>query len=212
MHPLSWLLICCFLAQPLWGQEELPFWRQKAKVFKQIKERRKIVVSVKLQPEGGEKKVRITGAGAVNVPLYFAVEQIQRFEQLPKVSSYFKKVTHDKEKKEVYFFMQALGTQVRFIQKYQWGVQTPEKAQMDWLVTWGRLKGMVGHYKLSRLSTGQTEITIWAHLKKEDIPIPDFLLNFTLEVIAEKVAQKMRTFIENNYREAKRVQEQYGKK
>lgn len=78
------------------------------------------------------------------------------------------------------------------------------------MVKWGLLRGMVGHYQLRKISSGKTEIAFWASMKKMDIPLPDFLFNFTLEVIAEKVAQKMRAYIEGNYRSAKKVQEQYG--
>jgi hypothetical protein len=209
-------LICSIVGgvfglSPMWAysQEELPFWRLKPKLEKQIIENRKIVVSVDADTQGRASHIRMVGVGAVNVPLYFAVEQIQRFEELTQVSSYFKKVKHDKEKKEVYFHIQALGQQIRFIQKYQWGPRTSEAAQMDWKITWGKLDGMVGHYKMRQISPMKTEIAIWASMKKLDIPLPEFLVNFTLEVIAEKTAQKMRTFIEKQFRDTRTIRENY---
>ncbi len=194
------------------AQEELPFWRLKPKLEKQITEQRKIVVSVDVESKGRESKIRMLGVGAINVPLYFAKEQIQHFEELPKVSSYFKIVKHDPAKQEVYFFIKAFGKQIRFLQKYKWGKQTAEEAQMDWTVTWGKLEGMVGHYKLRQISPTQTEIALWSSMKKMDIPLPEFLINFTLEVIAEKTAQKMRAFIEDNFHKAKTQRESHVKK
>ncbi len=194
------------------AQEELPFWRQKPKLEKQINEQRKVVVSVNVETTGRESDIRMIGVGALNVPIYFAVEQIQRFEELPKVSSYFKKVKHNRKKQQVYFFIQAFGKQIRFVQKYKWGKRTPQEAQMDWKVTWGTLNGMVGHYKLRQISPTKTEISLWANMKKMDVPLPEFLINFTLEVIAEKTAQKMRTFIEDNFRSAKKMRENYVEK
>ncbi len=194
------------------AQEELlPFWQKKPKLQKQILDQRKVVVSVDVESQGRERKIRIVGVGALNVPLYFAVDQVQRYEELSKVSSYFQKVKHDKEKQEVYFFIKALGKQIRFVQRYKWGKQTPDEAQLDWEVKSGTIKGMVGHYKLRKISALKTEISIWASLKKMDIPLPEFLINFTLEVIAEKTAQKMRAYIEDNYRQAKEFREQYVK-
>jgi hypothetical protein len=137
---------------------------------------------------------------------------VLNFEKLPEISSYFKKVVHKKEKKEVYFHIRALGMQMRFIQKYKWGKKSLKEAQMDWKVTWGLLKGMVGHYKFRYIEPTKTEITIWSSLVKSDIPIPQFLVNFTLEVIAEKVAQKMRTFMEENFRQSLKTSRKNGQK
>ena len=194
------------------AQEELPFWRSKPKLLKRISEQRKVVVSVDVEKERRQRSIRMLGVGVVNVPLYFAVEQIQRFEELPKVSSYFQKVRHDKAKKEVYFFIKALGKQVRFIQEYKWGPRTTELAQMDWRGKWVNIQGRVGHYKLRKISPQKTEVAIWVSMKKKDIPLPKFLLNFTLEVIAEKTAQKMRSFMESRYRNAKKMREDHVKK
>ncbi len=209
---LLFLELLCGICGSAQAQEELPFWRTKPKLYKKIVQQRKVVVSVDAKTEGRVSKIRMLGVGVVNVPIYFAAEQIERFEELTAVSSYFKKVKHDKKKKEVYFFIQAMGMQIRFIQKYKWGLRTSETAQMDWKVTWGKLDGMVGHYKLRQVSPTQTEISIWSTMKKLDIPLPAFLINFTLEVIAEKTAQKMRAFIEDNFRKAKKLRENHVKR
>ena len=194
------------------AQEELPFWRTNHNLYKRITQQRKVVVSVKIETEGNERKIRMLGVGAVNVPIYFAVEQVMQFEELPKVSGYFKKVVHKRDKKEVYFHIEALGSQIRFVKTYKWGVQKPDEAQMDWFVTWGPLKGMAGHYKFRAITPVKTEVAIWASLRKLNLPLPQFLVNFTLEVIAEKTAQKMRSFMEDKYRNARKVREEYVKK
>ena len=196
----SWIILFLCAFSHLQAQEELPFWRQKTKLYNSIKNNRRVVVSVDTITKDKVSKIRVNGVGVVNVPMNFAIEQATRFEDLPSVSSYFKKVVHKREKNEVYFHMRALGFQVRFIKVYKWGHKDNQRAQLDWHVTWGRLKGMVGHYEFRKVSPGKTEIVIWATLKKYNIPLPEFMLNFTLEVIAEKVAQKMRTFIEDSYR------------
>lgn len=209
---LTLFLGCSLFSSVVMAQEELPFWHQKPNLFKKMKEERKIVVSVTTESVGKGTKIKMLGAGIVNVPLYFAKDQVMHFEKLPEISSYFKKVVHKKDKKEVYFHIQALGLQMRFLQKYQWGHESLKSAQMDWKVTWGLLKGMVGHYKFRYVGATQTEVIIWSTLTKSDIPIPQFLVNFTLEVIAEKVAQKMRTFMEESFRQSGKVSGNYDKK
>ncbi len=86
--------------------------------------------------------------------------------------------------------------------EYQWNQKNPEKQQMDWKVVWGPFKGMVGHYQFVKVTSDQTEVSIWSTFSNHNIPIPEFLMKFTLEVIAEKVAQKMRPFIEDSYRQS----------
>ena len=99
--PLILLVGCLVLANSSLAQEELPFWRRKPKLYQKIMDQRKVVVSVDMEHQGRERKIRMTGVGIVNVPLYFALEHVEKFEDLPKVSGYFQKVTHKKEKKEV---------------------------------------------------------------------------------------------------------------
>lgn len=198
------------LVSPLKAQEELPFWHQKPDLLKKMQEERKIVVSVSTESVGKGTKIKMLGAGMVNVPLYYAKEQVMNFEKLPEISSYFQKVVHKKDKQEVYFHIKALGMQMRFLQKYQWGTKNLKMAQLDWKVTWGLLKGMVGHYKFRYVTSTKTEIIIWSSLTKSDIPIPQFLMNFTLEVIAEKVAQKMRSFMEDSFRQSEKTSGENG--
>ncbi|MCB0378404.1 MAG: hypothetical protein KDD33_07925 [Bdellovibrionales bacterium] len=186
------------------GQEELPFWRQKKGLFQSIRNERKVVVSVKEESVQGQQRFRMVGVGAVNAPLEFCVERVKDYEKLTSLSSAFKKVTHNPQKKQIYMVLEALGYQARLLLEYKWRKIDDKKQQMDWRVIWGPFKGMVGHYQFQDLSRGQTEVSLWSTFSAVKLPVPDFLLKFTLEVIAEKVAKKMRSFIEDNYRKQKR--------
>lgn len=186
------------------GQEELPFWREKKKVYRQITHERRVIVSVKQEEVAGKKSFRMVGVGAVNAPIDFCVGEVMEFDKLPEISSYFKKVVHQKDKKQVYIVLEAMGYQARLLLEYQWNKKDPNAQQMDWKVIWGPFKGMIGHYQFVKINGEQTEVSIWSNFSNHNIPIPEFLMKFTLEVIAEKVAQKMRSFIEDNYRKNKK--------
>ena len=200
---LQRILVPILFILPLsaFSQEEQPFWRQKLKLFTQIKKERRIVVSVKEENLQGQKKFRMSGVGAVRAPASFCVTKVAKFEKLPEVSGHFKKVVHKPEKKQVFLVIAALGYEARLLMEYKWAPKKGSKQQMDWQIIWGPFKGMVGNFQFEELSMEQTEISLWSSFSSHNIPIPNFLMKFTLEVIAEKVAKKMRSYIEHNYRE-----------
>lgn len=202
---LYFLFSLLFLCTRSQAQEEMPFWQNNQKIFQQMLHNRKIVVRAQVKRAAEKTMIKVTGAGIVNVPMAYATSEIIKFENLTKVSSSFEKVVHRPEIKEVYIFIKALGMQVRFIQSYKWNASRQKEPQLDWIVTWGPLKGMVGHYRFRKISPRKTEVSIWTSLGEPQWPIPRFLLGFTLEVIAEKTAQKMRNFLESNYRNSKKV-------
>jgi len=183
---------------PLQADEDAwPFWRKKTPLTQQIMRERKIVVSVKKR---ADQTYRVVGAGAVNVPLNQSFAGILKFEDLEKVSDHFETVKHDPGKKHLYMKIQGYGYVARMLLAYKITKDDEFLKQLDWKVLSGSFKGMVGHYKLRPLTKKQTEISLWSHFKQPPFPLPDFFLTFTLEVIAEKVAQKMRTYLESDYR------------
>lgn len=180
------------------GEETEPFWRSKPRVYDQILNKRRIVVSVrKIAQVDGGKRYRVIGAGVVNAPLERVRTLMGQFERLPSVSDHFKKVVHNEKDKKLMLHLQAVGFETRLFMNYQWRELADGAKQMDWQVTEGPFIGMVGHYQLRPLPGQRTEVSTWTLVLEPKVPIPDFLLNFTLEVIAEKVAQKMRSFLES---------------
>ena len=196
---LHFILIFSLFSCTLHAQEEQPFWRRKNKLFQQITGKRRVVVAVKREGKKELEKFRLVGVGAVHAPLSFATEIVGDFEKLKDISGHFKDVQHRPKKKQVYIVLEALGYQARLLLEYKWQKKASEKAQLDWQVVWGPLKGMVGHFQFQTLEAKKTEVSIWTVFSGERIPLPAFFLRITLEVIAEKVAQKMRSYIEREY-------------
>ncbi len=188
----------------VFAQEELPFWQKKTRLYDQILNKRRIVVSVQKQTTTeGELRYRMVGAGLVAAPLSFVRNEIGQFENLNKVSSHFKKVVHDKNKSQLHLNIEAAGYQTRLTMNYKWTRPSQDFEQMDWQVIEGTFEGMQGHYKLKSLGPQKTEVSTWTLLPEPRVPIPSFLLNFTLEVISEKVAQKMRSYLEEEYQKSR---------
>lgn len=187
------------------AQEEEPYWRKNKSLYDKILNQRKIVVSVKSDKKPAHS-FRMSGAGVVNAPLRFTVAEVKKFENLPQTSSYFKKVVHNPKEQKLFLDMEALGMRARMMLQYKWTDQFEEnQAQMDWVVTWGMLRGMEGNFIFKQISPEKTEVSMWNSIKDMKSPLPDFLMGFTLEVIGEKVAQKMRSYVESQFRNTEKV-------
>jgi len=186
------------------AQEELPFWQKKPHLYEQILNKRRIVVSVQKQitPQT-ETRYRMVGAGMVAAPLSYVRSEVGEFENLRNISSHFKEVVHDKDKSLLHLQIEAAGYQTRLTMKYKWASSTQGLEQMDWQVMGGPFEGMQGHYKLRSIGAKKTEVSTWTLMPEPKVPIPSFLLNFTLEVISEKVAQKMRSYLEEKYQKSR---------
>lgn len=212
--PKRIMTVFIFLPLTLWGQEEEPYWRKNKNLYEKILNQRKIVVSVKTEGAKPARSFRMLGAGVVNAPLRFAVQEVKKFENLPKTSSYFKKVVHNEKEQKLYLHMEAMGMRARMMLQYKWTDNFDKnQAQMDWLVTWGLLKGMEGNFIFREVpgEPGKTEVALWNSIKNMESPLPDFLMGFTLEVIGEKVAQKMRSYVESQYRDSQEKVKDNGK-
>ena len=204
-------LLISFVCHNAWSETQKPYWQSKPELYSKVLNERKILVSVKDDKKTPKTHLQVTGVGVVSAPLSFAKKQLLNFEELPEISSYFKKVTHKRDKREVYFHVEAIGLQVRFLQRYRWLKQSSDESILGWEVIWGPLRGMAGNYTLKKVGVSKTEVSVWANAGKIKAPIPDFLLNFTLEVIAEKVAQKMRTLMEKRYKDSMAGEQIHGK-
>lgn len=178
-----------------------PYWRSRPTLYEKVKNQRKVLVSVKSEQKSLQKWVRIQGVGVAHVPQAFARQSMTDFERLTEISDHFDRVVHKPDQKTVDILASALGYQTRLVLQYRWA-QRDNRQVMSWEAVAGPFKGMVGSFELLSVDQQKTEIVLNSRFQSHHIPIPAFLLNFTLEVIAEKVAQKMRTFMEDKYRKS----------
>lgn len=196
-----WLVLLCLAPRPnIRAQEELPFWRLRKNLYQQIVDSRRVVVSVR--PHQGAKDVLgFQGVGVVSAPPYYCAERVMAFEDLADLSSYFKVIRHLPKKKQLYLHIGVLGFETRMRIRYRVVQKIGKPWKLEWKVIWGKLEGMVGQFELLSLAGNKTEISMWSRFVATKVPLPKLFMTFTLEVIAEKVAQKMRTSIEKGFRE-----------
>lgn len=193
----SLLVIAFIFAAP----SDLPWWKKPAYQSK-IREQRQVIVSIKEESESGKSYYRMTGAGVLKATPAFTLKKILAFEDLQKISPYFKKVVHQPDLNRVYLVLEAYGYEARLLIKYSIKDQ-PEKSVFHWSVVWGGFQGMIGDVELTSLSAEKTEAILISTFDDKQVPLPSIFKGIVLEMIVQHVAKSMRTYIEDDYEKSK---------
>lgn len=179
-----------------------PFWKSKPHLLKKIRDERAVIVSVRNEEISREpRRIRfsIQGVGVVSRPPEICFRMSQQYHRLPLVSEHFKTVSFDPSKNELFLVTEALGYQARMILKMDPLHQSKGREELKWEVVWGHFKGMrgvIGFEPVSLSDGARTEMSLESAYESAELPLPKVLMGFALEVITQKVAEKMRTFIE----------------
>lgn len=187
---------------------EQPFWKSKPEQRRKLYEERAVLVSVRDEREQavGSERIRFTikGAGVVAAPKAFAFAIARQYSKLKSVSAHFKTVEFHSASQKLFLVMEALGYEARMVLKMT-PVSEDWRDELQWEVVWGEFKGMTGVIAFERTAqTGRTEVSVEAVYLSEKLPLPKVLMTLALEAIAQRVAEKMRVFIEREYAESGR--------
>ncbi len=179
-----------------------PFWRTKPGLMERMENERQVLTSVtKSDAANGEIKFDMKVAGIVSAPRDFAFKSAQSYPRLREVSDNFKTVHYRSEQNRLYLVMTALGYQERMVlQMFPASGEGRDEIQFE--VIWGNFKGMKGHIGFESTSLTKTEMSLIASYQSKTLPLPKILMGFALEVVTQKVAEKMRAFTEADYKQA----------
>jgi hypothetical protein len=176
-----------------------PFWRRKAEVARKMREERAVVVSVKAadvaQP-AGFVSFSISGAGVVARKKETAFRLAQDYSRLREVSDHFRVVNWNSRDSQLFVVTEALGYEARMLMDVR-AIDADWRSEIQWEVIGGHFKGMTGVFGFETLPNGNTEVSIQSIYKAKELPLPRALVGFALEVVTQKVAEKMRTFLES---------------
>jgi hypothetical protein len=173
-----------------------PFWRKKPELMQKIREERAVLVSVR-QEDAPSKQVRflMSGAGSVSRSKDFCFKTAQLYSKLKEVSNHFRDVSFDAKTGQLYLVTEALGYQARMVLRVT-PVSEDWRSELQWEVIWGHFKGMSGYIGFESIDSTHTEVSLVSRYQADELPLPRVLMGFALEVITQKVAEKMRHFIE----------------
>jgi hypothetical protein len=183
---------------------EVPFWRAKPELLRRMREDRVVVVSARrsdVTTVSGAHEIRFTikGAGIVSAPRGFAFKESQNYTKLKDISSYFKKVEYDASSRKLHFVAEVLGF-VEDADLIMTPVSVEKRDELQWTIVRGDFKGMTGVLGFEQDLGGKTEVSIDAVYQASTLPLPKILMGVALEAVFQKVAEKLRTAIETEFK------------
>ena len=198
-------LFALALSNPIWGEDPVPFWKAKEKIYRRIQEERAVVVAVHTEalsenpkhteafPEGGQTLV-FGGGGQISTPLMFTYEQALQFENLKSVTDYIKEIRTEGDR--LFIRANAFSYEANMWLKL---TPTPHR-NIHFEVVQGTLKGLRGDIRLEKIETTKTEIGISGNYDYVQFPIPRLFAEFGIEVVLQRMAIRLRSLIEEKYR------------
>lgn len=173
-----------------------PFWKAKPALMKRMLDERFIAVSVKREDlADGRMAFIMAGAGTVSRDKDASFKLAQDYPKLKEISDHFKTVSFDEKSQKLFIVTEALGYQARMLMQLT-PVIEDWRSEVQWEVIWGSFKGMKGVIGFERLGPRVTEVSFQGRFEAPELPLPKFLMGFALEVVVQKVAEKMRTYLE----------------
>lgn len=177
-------------------QAEEPFWRAKEKVYSKI-QNREIIVSVKSETrkDGPKNQLSIKGGGQVDVPCAFAYETSKNYETFAMESGFVEKCKYDSSTQNMDATLSVFGY------KSDIGVKILSEDQaLKYEMLKGPFKGMKGDFKF--LPTGNSkkcDIGLGGDFAYDKFPIPQMFLRFGMEVMLQRMAGRLRSYVEKEY-------------
>ena len=181
----------------------VPFWKSKSEVYRRMTEERAAIVSAKTEKIDDQKKLTLVTAGIIHAPVKFTHEEIMDFGKYSTFVPYIEESSFDKTTQNVFVHGAVLGYHVRMTIH----VKTHETKlgyQIDWESVSGGFVGMTGTIEENRTDSEHAEVSMNANYLGKTIGIPDFLLNWGLEMTAHKAINRMRTHIEEEWEKSKK--------
>lgn len=195
-------MLFIFLWSITLGVADVPFWKSKEKVYKRIKESRDIIVSVKVNKlDGAKKELLMQGAGHTNTPLQFTYETAKKFEDIPKMTNYVREVKYTPSTRQLFMHSEAFGYHARMTFQFDFK-ETETKKWIYFKIISGVFTGMEGEISYEDVGRRKTEVAITSRYSYEKLPVPAFFAEFGLEVVLQKMAARMRAYVEEQYQKS----------
>lgn len=183
-----------------------PFWRAKPKVFKKVTDERQIVVSVNAEKlstksaEGNTSILRMEGGGLVKADAQAVYSEAQKYNELKEVSEHVLEVRVGPSPQDLFLHTAAFNYHARMTMRV-----TPEVAgdgvrHLRFVVIEGNFKGMKGEFSFVDYADSHQKGALMgfhAEYKYKVLPMPQFFVEFGLEVVLQRVASRMRSFLED---------------
>lgn len=182
----------------------VPFWKAKEKVYQRVQDG-EIIVAVKSERGGSgqaKHKMDVLGGGHVKAPAAFVFEKAQDYDQIAKTSGYIKSAKFDRATKILEIDVSAYG----YGGKMKLAMKTNSESDpkmIEYLVTAGPFQGMTGQFSFADIKAGKCEVGISSQLRYDELPVPKFFIEFGLEFIFQRMAGRLRSHVEDEFKKSK---------
>ncbi len=189
-----------------------PFWRAKPKVFEKITNERQVVVSVNAEkiknPGAGDTNkniLRMDGAGLVNTEVEPTYLEAQKYDELKQISDHVIEVKVGPSPQDVFIHTEAYNYHARMTMRVTPAKDKDGSRHLRFQVLEGNFKGMTGEFSFSayqptgalgKLVKNATVLGFHAEYEYTVLPMPQFFVEFGIEVVLQRVASRMRSFLE----------------
>jgi len=174
------------------------FWEKNKKVYSRLENQRDIIVTVKTQKLSPKQSLlELQGIGIVSADCDHSYKLAKDLNNLGGISTFIKKVRFNKKTKkfymkvEAFLFVAELNMDVDF-------VESSAQKIIKFRVYDGTFKGLLGNLIFKDYKRRKTEIQFLADFPYTELPFPKFFIEFGLEVVIQKIAVKMRSFLETH--------------
>ena len=184
------------------------FWR-KPKYFQKIVEDRSILVNVrssKIKQSAKEAEklpakqtLNIEGAGMVDRTVDQSYSTLKQFSRWKEMSDYIQSSTYDPSTKILKLHLLAFRYHARMNMRIFFDDKEPSPKALRFLVLDGEFKDMKGVLEFKDHERRKAVISMTVYDEFDKLPLPEFFIEFGLEVVFQKMAERMRSFIEKEH-------------
>ena len=178
-----------------------PFWERKERIYKKMVDERAIYVSVKTvdnkAPAPKPRRLKILGAGVIHRPRSVTREKLVQYDKWSGIHESIRVSTWTPATKRLFLHMEAFDYHAKMILQ----VEAEKRENEDWIhmkVVQGSFEGMTVGFRMKDAKSRKTEVAMTANYDFEKLPMPQFFVVFGLEVVFQKIAEKMRLFVERD--------------
>lgn len=194
---------------PAHKKYSLPFWR-KDRIFSRIVDQREVVVVVKKRPNPNDKvhpyHLTMEGAALIAMPRKYAFKNVTDFNSLTSVTSHIKEAKWQPQKHFLYLHTEAYGHHARMHMKIELSEDKKQGdihvSEMRWRITQGTFEGMSGVLSFEDLKRRKCIMSMTAEYNFAKLPLPEFFIEFGIEVVLQKMAARIRSWSEQRFQQA----------
>ena len=177
----------------VFAESEEPFWRRKEKLYERVKGG-EVIVSVTahdVSPQRPKWDLIVGGGGHVNAPCALVFTEGQKYEKLAGLAGYVTKAKYDAGNEKLHITISAYG----YTRDVTLAVKAADGREIELRMLDGPMAGFWWKLTMSEFKPAVCEVAITGDYKYDEFPIPRIFLQFGMEVVMKRSAERLRRHV-----------------